>query len=239
MEIIKLINAQKTYEMGDEILHPVDNLTFGIDEGKFVSIIGPSGSGKSTLLHIIGGLDKLDSGEISVKDKDLNKLKDNDLAKFRNKTIGFIFQSFNLQPHLNAFENVEYPLVISGMKKSERKLKVDEALDIVGLSDRKFHKPNQLSGGQQQRVSIARAIVNEPEIILADEPTGNLDTNSGKIIVDLLHKLNRESKITVIVVTHDNRIAEQSDEILRIQDGKLIDHIKNGKSKEFISKHTD
>ena len=236
--MIKIINASKTYKLGDEEIKALDNVSFDVEKGEVVAIIGPSGSGKSTLLHTIGGLDSLDSGEIEVENEKLDHLKDSKLAEYRNKTVGFIFQQFNLQSRLSALENVELTLIFSGMSKGERRKKALEALEKVGLSDRLHHKPTELSGGQQQRVSIARAIVNSPEMLLADEPTGNLDSKSGERIIKLLRDLNKNLNVTVLVVTHDDRIAHSADRILRILDGKIVEDLQNGKS-EAVKKYTD
>ena len=188
--MIILKNASKTYKMGEEKIKALDNVSFEIHDGESVAIIGPSGSGKSTLLHTIGGLDSLSEGQIIVDGKDLKTMKDKDLAHYRNKTIGFVFQNFNLQSRLSAFENIEFPLILAGIPRKIRREKALEALEKVDLMDRKDHKPNELSGGQRQRVCIARALVNNPTIILADEPTGNLDSKSGRKIIELLHDLN-------------------------------------------------
>jgi putative ABC transport system ATP-binding protein len=236
--MIRVKNAKKTYTLGGEVIHALDGVDFEIKDGEFIAIVGPSGSGKSTLLHTIGGLDCLDEGDISVEDKKLCDLKDKQLALYRNRKVGFIFQKFNLQSTYTALENVELPLLFSGLGKKERTSKAKEALAKVDLSDRMKHKPSELSGGQQQRVSIARALVNDPSIILADEPTGNLDSKTGEIIVDLLKKLNRELKKTLIVVTHDDRVAHKADRVIRVLDGKIVEDIRNG-TKEFIEKHTD
>ncbi len=236
--MIKVIHAKKTYKMGDQVVKALDDVTITIKKGEFLAIVGPSGSGKSTLLHTIGGLDSLDEGEIIVEDLDLNDLKDHEKAEFRNKTVGFIFQSFNLQTHLSALENVELPLVFASVRKKERIERSKKALDDVNLSKRLQHKPNELSGGQQQRVSIARALVNNPKLILADEPTGNLDSKSGEKIIEILHDLNRKLGVTVIVVTHDDRIASKADRIIHILDGKIEEEVSNGK-KKAIKKYTD
>jgi len=236
--MIKVIHAKKTYKMGDQKVKALDDVTLNIQKGEFLAIVGPSGSGKSTLLHTIGGLDSLDSGDIFVEDLELNEMRDKQKAGFRNKTVGFIFQSFNLQNHLSALENVELPLIFSSVGKNERRKKAINALEDVGLSERMNHKPNELSGGQQQRVSIARALVNNPKLILADEPTGNLDSKSGEKIIGIIHDLNRKLGVTVIVVTHDDRIAQKADRIIHILDGKIKEDISNGKKKAVI-KYTD
>lgn len=236
--MISINNAKKTYFLGGEKIKALDDVSMKITKGDFVAIIGPSGSGKSTLLHVIGGLDSLDRGSIEVDGEDIGSMKDKKLANYRNEVIGFVFQSFNLQNKYSALENVELPLVFSGMKKKDRTKKAKGALEKVGLSDRMMHKPTELSGGQQQRVCIARAIVTDPKIILADEPTGNLDSKSGSKIVSILKGLNERTNVTVVVVTHDDRIAQSADRILRILDGKIVEDVRNGK-KHIIKEHTD
>jgi len=236
--MIKIKNAKKIYKMGDQEVKALDDVTLSIETSDFLAIVGPSGSGKSTLLHTIGGLDSLDSGDINVGGENLKELKDKKKANFRNKTIGFIFQSFNLQNHMSALENVELPLIFSSVKKNERRKRAEKVLDEVGLSERLNHKPNELSGGQQQRVCIARALINKPKVILADEPTGNLDSKSGAKIIELLHDLNKDLNVTVIVVTHDDRIASKADRIIHILDGKIKDDVSNGK-KKAVRKYTD
>jgi putative ABC transport system ATP-binding protein len=220
--MIKVINLKKHYNLGGEVVRAVDDISLEINDGEMVSIIGPSGSGKSTLMQILGGLDKSDNGKVIVDGQDISKLSSSKLAGYRNKKIGFIFQSFNLQPHLTALENVELPLIFSNYSRSKRKAMAQEALVKVGLADRLNHKPSELSGGQRQRVSIARAIVNKPVIIFADEPTGNLDSKSGEAILKLLKELNNEEKVTIIIVTHDGSIAEATDRIIKMKDGKII-----------------
>ncbi|MDD3647331.1 MAG: ABC transporter ATP-binding protein [Candidatus Dojkabacteria bacterium] len=236
--MISIKNAKKTYKMGGEEIKALDDVSFEVSEGEFIAIVGPSGSGKSTLLHTIGGLDSLDSGTVTVSGDDLASLKDKDLARYRNKTVGFIFQNFNLQSRYTALENVELSLIFGGIPKKERMNRAKDALEKVGLADRIDHKPPELSGGQQQRVSIARAMVNSPKIILADEPTGNLDSKSGEMIIDLLHDLQKNLKVTILVVTHDDRIAHKADRILRILDGKIVEDLSNGK-KETVKEYTD
>jgi putative ABC transport system ATP-binding protein len=235
--MIQIKNANKIYTMGDEEIKALDDVTFDILDGEFVAIIGPSGSGKTTLLHMIGGLDTLDKGKVIVDEKNIEKMKDRDLARYRNKTIGFIFQNFNLQNRFSALENVTLPLIISGVSRKQRGEIAKKALKKVNLTDREKHKPTELSGGQQQRVCIARAIVNNPSIMLADEPTGNLDSKSGEMIIELLRDLNKKMNVTIIVVTHDDRIASKADRILRIFDGKIVEDVKNGK--DVVEKYTD
>jgi putative ABC transport system ATP-binding protein len=235
--MINIKNAYKIYKMGNENVVALNCVNLKIQDSEFVAIVGPSGSGKSTLLHMIGGLDTLDKGEIIVNENNLKSLSDNDLAKYRNSLIGFIFQSFNLQAKLTALENVELPLVIRGINKKDRRVLALKSLEEVELEDRINHKPSELSGGQQQRVCIARALVNDPQIILADEPTGNLDSISGQNIIYLLKQLNKKIEATIIVVTHDDRIAKMADRIIRILDGKIIKDVRNGH--HIIKKYTD
>jgi putative ABC transport system ATP-binding protein len=218
--VIEIKNLTKTYKLGDEVLNALDNVTCTIESGEFVAITGPSGSGKSTLANIIGGLDRPTSGTVLVDGSDLSHVRDRQLSDYRNRHIGFVFQSFNLQGNQTAMENVMLPLVFARMKPKDRKARAKECLEAVGLGERLRHKPSQLSGGQRQRVAIARALAVQPSIILADEPTGNLDSARGEEIMGLLKKLNKQG-ITLIVITHDNAIARQADRIIQIKDGKL------------------
>lgn len=219
--MIELKGITKTFKLGDETIHALDDLDLTIKDGEFLAIIGPSGSGKTTLANIIGCLDSPTSGDVSISGENIKSLKDNILSHFRNKKIGFVFQTFNLQSGFNALENVMLPLILSKMPAKKRKEKATECLRLVGLADRMNHKPNQLSGGQRQRVSIARAIANDPEIIIADEPTGNLDSGKGQEILNLLRELNKKKGITLIIITHDPRVAKQADRVISIQDGKI------------------
>lgn len=219
--MIELRGVSKTYKMGDEVIHALDNVDLKIEQGEFVAIVGPSGSGKSTLANIIGGLDDPDAGQVLVDDQNLAKTSDAVLSTYRNKKIGFVFQTFNLQPTYTALENVALPLIFAYKSRKDRKAKAAECLRLVGLEDRQNHHPDQLSGGQRQRVSIARALVSDPQIIIADEPTGNLDSQKSNEIVDLLKKLNHEKKITLIVITHDPDVAKQAARVLEIHDGKV------------------
>lgn len=216
--VIQAENLTKVYKMGEVEVHALNGLSMKIACGEIVSIMGPSGSGKSTLMNIIGCLDRPTSGEYILDDEPVARLTDDQLATIRNRKVGFVFQSFNLLSRATALANVELPLRYSGVTRGARE-KARAALEAVGLSDRMDHRPNELSGGQQQRVAIARALVNDPAIILADEPTGNLDTKSGHEIMDLLLNLNREHGTTLIIVTHAPDIAAQSQRIIRIRDG--------------------
>jgi len=219
--LIELKDVSKIYKLGGEEINALDHVNLKVDKGDFIAIVGPSGSGKSTLANVIGGLDIPDSGEVLIDEHDISKVNDEILSKYRNKKVGFIFQTFNLQPTYSALENVMVPLVFAGMSWGERKKRALECLKAVGLEDRINHLPNQLSGGQRQRVCIARALVNNPEVIIADEPTGNLDSKKGAEIVDLLKSLNQNAGITLIVITHDLSIAKQAKRVIEIHDGRI------------------
>jgi len=225
--LIRLENVYKIYQMGDTLLNALDDVTLEIDEGEFVAIVGPSGSGKSTLMNILGCLDTPTKGKYFFEGRDVSKLSDNELAAIRNRRIGFIFQNFNLLPKLTALENVELPLTYAGKSSSFRRKKAMELLEAVGLKDRIHHKPKELSGGQQQRVAIARALSADPPIILGDEPTGNLDSKSGREILEILKNLHASGK-TVILITHDLNIARQAQRNVHIQDGKIVKDEKVG-----------
>lgn len=219
--MISVKNLKKTYFLGGEEVHALDDVSLSIKEHEFVAIIGQSGSGKSTFMNMLGCLDRPDSGEITLDGTDILKCKEKELSVIRNKKIGFIFQQFHLLPKLSALENVELPLIYQGMPTKKRREKAVKALKAVGLEKRMNHKPNQLSGGQQQRVAIARALVGEPSLILADEPTGNLDSRSGKEIMMLLHNLYEEGN-TIVLITHDNNVAMEAPRQVQIRDGKII-----------------
>lgn len=219
--MISVKNLKKTYFLGGEEVHALDDVSLSIKEHEFVAIIGQSGSGKSTFMNMLGCLDRPDSGEITLDGTDILKCKEKELSVIRNKKIGFIFQQFHLLPKLSALENVELPLIYQGMPTKKRREKAVKVLKAVGLEKRMNHKPNQLSGGQQQRVAIARALVGEPSLILADEPTGNLDSRSGKEIMMLLHNLYEEGN-TIVLITHDNNVAMEAPRQVQISDGKII-----------------
>lgn len=219
--MISVKNLKKTYFLGGEEVHALDDVSLSIKEHEFVAIIGQSGSGKSTFMNMLGCLDRPDSGEITLDGTDILKCKEKELSVIRNKKMGFIFQQFHLLPKLSALENVELPLIYQGMPTKKRREKAVKALKSVGLEKRMNHKPNQLSGGQQQRVAIARALVGEPSLILADEPTGNLDSRSGKEIMMLLHSLHEEGN-TIVLITHDNDVAMEAPRQVQISDGKII-----------------
>ncbi|MDY0229307.1 MAG: ABC transporter ATP-binding protein [Candidatus Cloacimonadaceae bacterium] len=220
MEIIKTQSLIKDYLLGKVKVRALAGIELSIINGEFVAIMGPSGSGKSTLMHIIGCLDSPSAGEYYLDGDLVSKLPKSALAGIRNRKIGFVFQSFNLLPHLNVLKNVELPLMYSGLSARKRGEKASQILDSVGLSDRLKHKPNELSGGQRQRVAIARAIVNDPSILLADEPTGNLDSGAGGDILEIFNKLHKAGN-TVIMVTHDRAVAERADRIIEIRDGMI------------------
>jgi putative ABC transport system ATP-binding protein len=222
--VIQAENLSKVYKMGEVEVHALNGLSMKIACGEVVAIMGPSGSGKSTLMNIIGCLDRPTSGEYFLDGEPVARLTDDQLATIRNRKVGFVFQSFNLLSRATALANVELPLRYSGVTQSRRE-KAIAALEAVGLTDRMYHRPNELSGGQQQRVAIARALVNDPAIILADEPTGNLDTKSGHEIMELLQNLNREHGTTLIIVTHAPDIASQSQRIIRIRDGVVEESV--------------
>lgn len=219
--MISVKNLKKTHLLGGEEVHALDDVSLLIKEHEFVAIIGQSGSGKSTFMNMLGCLDRPDSGEITLDGTDILKCKEKELSVIRNKKIGFIFQQFHLLPKLSALENVELPLIYQGMPTKKRREKAVKALKAVGLEKRMNHKPNQLSGGQQQRVAIARALVGELSLILADEPTGNLDSRSGKEIMMLLHNLHEEGN-TIVLITHDNNVAMEAPRQVQISDGKII-----------------
>jgi len=222
MALIEVRGINKRYRMGDAEIGALNEVSLGIEKGEFVAIMGPSGSGKSTFMNIVGCLDKPTSGQYLLEGVDVGGLGRDELAEIRNKKLGFVFQGFNLLPRASALENVELPLLYNGLAAKERMKRSAEALVAVGLRGREKHHPNQLSGGQQQRVAIARALVNNAPIILADEPTGNLDTKTSAEIMELLVRLNVESNITVILVTHESGIAAYSKRIIRFLDGRVI-----------------
>ena len=221
--MLKVKHIKRQYKSGDTIVVAVSDVSFEVPEGKFVSIIGRSGSGKSTLLSLMGALDKPTSGTIEIDDQDITKLNDHELIKYRCGKIGFVFQSYNLVPNLTAVENVMLPMEFAGVSKADRIARAQKILEEVGLiADKQTRKPGRLSGGEQQRVAIARALVNQPKLVLADEPTGNLDSQTGKMIFDLLHSLAKSENTTIVVVTHDLSIAGKTDQTFSLQDGKLV-----------------
>ena len=227
MNILEVKNLSKIYGKGDTIVKAVDDVSFTVEQGEFVAIIGPSGSGKSTLLHIIGGVDTPTTGNVIIDGTDITKLKESPLSIFRRRQIGLVYQFYNLIPILTVEENLTLPLLLDGRKPNKEQ--IDYLVGNLGLGDRLNYLPNQLSGGQQQRVSIGRALANNPALLLADEPTGNLDSENSKEIVALLRKFNREHNQTVIMITHDERIAQSADRIIAIEDGKIVkDEVSKG-----------
>lgn len=220
-EVIRLVDIVKSYIMGDSVVHALDHVNVQIGEGEFTSVMGPSGSGKSTMMNILGCLDRPTSGHYFLRGRDIAGYNDDELAHTRNAEIGFVFQNFNLLPKLTAQVNVALPLVYAGINEEERMMRAARALESVGLGNRLDHKPNEMSGGQRQRVAIARALVNNPAIIMADEPTGNLDTKSSYEIMDIFKAMNDEGK-TIVMVTHEPDIAQQTKRILVMRDGKLV-----------------
>ncbi|MFV0364789.1 MAG: ABC transporter ATP-binding protein [Suipraeoptans sp.] len=225
-ELISINNIYKIYNPGENEVRALDNVSLSIDKGDLVAIIGQSGSGKSTLMNMLGCLDVPTQGTYYLRGADVSKLRDNELAKVRNEDIGFIFQGFNLISNLNAIENVELPLVYRGIDRKERRKLANDALEMVGLSNRSLHKPDEMSGGQQQRVAIARAIAAKPPLILADEPTGNLDSKSSRDILRILVDLYKQGR-TVVLITHDNKIAQSAHRIISIMDGHIESDVIN------------
>lgn len=227
MKILEVTNLSKTYGTGETQVKALDNVSLSVESGEFVAIIGPSGSGKSTLLHILGGVDVPTSGSVVINGVDISNLDETALAIFRRRQIGLIYQFYNLIPILTVKENLTLPLLLDGRKPDERV--VDDLLKTLGLTERVNHLPNQLSGGQQQRVSIGRALINNPALMLADEPTGNLDSENSREIVSLLRKFNKENNQTVIIITHDERIAMSADRVISFEDGKITrDEVRKG-----------
>jgi putative ABC transport system ATP-binding protein len=220
MSLIRIRGLARRYQMGADTVHALRGVSLDIARGEYLAIMGPSGSGKSTLMNLLGCLDSPSEGSYELNGKDVARMTDNELANIRNGEIGFVFQSFNLLPRSDALHNVELPLVYAGVPRTQRRIRAQEALDAVGLKDRVHHRPNELSGGQRQRVAIARALINRPSIILADEPTGNLDSKTGTEILALFEALSRRGN-TIIVVTHEEEVAQQARRIVRIRDGLI------------------
>ncbi len=226
MAMLLLENVTKLYKMGEQYIRALDGVSMKIDRGEYLAIMGPSGSGKSTMMNILGFLDMPDKGKYIFDGKDMTNMSESELAYVRNKRVGFVFQTFNLLPRETALENVELPLIYSGDSRSIRIKKAMQALELVQLSSRIYHRPNELSGGERQRVAIARALVNNPDIILADEPTGNLDSKTGEEIMKVFEKLHEQGR-TVIIVTHDAGIAAKAKRVIKLRDGKIIEDVKN------------
>jgi putative ABC transport system ATP-binding protein len=228
--MIEMRNITKTYEMGKQAVHALRGIDLRIEEGEFLAIMGPSGSGKSTLMNLIGCLDTPSAGTYSLDDVDVSQMSDDEQARIRNRRVGFVFQMFNLLPRTPAIKQVTLPLMYAGVGRRERTRRAEEALTALGLGDRMDHRPDELSGGQQQRVAIARALVTQPSIILADEPTGNLDTTSGDEILEIFKELNARNNITVIFVTHDPEVAACAKRTVWLRDGSIESDRQNGKS---------
>jgi putative ABC transport system ATP-binding protein len=228
-QIISMHNIVKKYYIGLpnelEILHGLD---LNINEGEFTAIVGPSGSGKSTLMNIIGALDRPTSGTYELNGTDISQLDDSELSSIRNKEIGFVFQNFNLISRTNAIENIELPMLYAGVGRKERRKRAEELLELVGMSDRADHNPNELSGGQKQRIAIARALSNTPSIILADEPTGALDSATGRMVMDIFHKLHKDEHKTIVLITHSPELASETERIITINDGNITSDTKGG-----------
>jgi putative ABC transport system ATP-binding protein len=223
LPILSANNLQKEYHIGNHPLHALDSVSFQIERGEFAAIMGPSGSGKSTLLHLLGGLDKPSHGEVTLADKTISLLSDRDATLVRRRNVGFVFQAYNLLPTLTAEENILLPIVIDGKRTRDYRKRFDELINLVGLGDRRNHKPDQLSGGEQQRVALARALMTEPAVLLADEPTGNLDTKTSVTIMELLRHSCKALNQAIIMVTHDPRAASYADRLVLLRDGRVVD----------------
>ena len=236
MLVLQAEAVTKQYEMGEVTVKALDEVDFAVNKGEFVAVMGPSGSGKSTLLHLLGGLDDPTSGQIMLANQPISQLSDREVTIVRRRKVGFIFQFYNLMPTLTAEENVGLPLLIDGQQVQKYQEKIQQLLDMVGLGDRSTHKPDQMSGGQQQRVAIARAFVNDPEIVLADEPTGNLDSKSGTAVLQLLRRFCDELQQTIVMVTHDPRAASFANRVVFLKDGRIVKqldiHERNGNSQD-------
>ena len=226
MEVTKVVNATRDFKIGEMETHALRGVNLSIESGEFTALVGPSGSGKTTLLQLIGLLDQPTSGQIFINGQDASRLNRNQRADLRKTTIGFIFQFFALIPTLTAYENVEMPLLLNGTKPADRKKRVNEALEAVGLINRAHHRPDQLSGGQQQRVAVARALTIDPKVILADEPTANLDTANGHQVMDIMKRLNKETGVTFVFATHDPRVISYADRIVTLEDGLIVNDTK-------------
>ncbi|MEW6295227.1 MAG: ABC transporter ATP-binding protein [Candidatus Diapherotrites archaeon] len=229
--IIKAEGVSKIYEMGEQKVYALDNVSISVEQGEYIAIMGPSGSGKTTLLDVLSVLSRPTKGRIIIKGKDTSKMNDSELAKVRGKTIGFVFQTFNLINRLSALENVMLPLWFNGVPLSKRKEIASKKLKMVGLGDRIKHKPSELSGGQRQRVAIARALAVEPDIIVGDEPTGNLDSNSGEKVLEIIDELHEKLNKTILMVTHERYVAERAEKILHLKDGKILESESNHNKK--------
>jgi len=229
-EAVRTVSLVRHYKLGRSIIRAVDGVSLAAGRGEFIALLGASGSGKSTLLNLLAGLDRADSGAIVVEGKDLATLNSLELARYRRHTVGMVFQSFNLVPNMTLYENVELPMRLAEVRRRDRKARAREALEKVGLSERMKHRPSEMSGGEQQRAALARALVNEPKLLLADEPTGNLDSKTGTEIMDLIQGLNRSLGMTVIMVTHERPLAERyAHRMVFLSDGKLLQEVENKK----------
>ncbi|NSB15674.1 MULTISPECIES: ABC transporter ATP-binding protein [Clostridium] len=226
--IIEMKDITKSFYIGTpNQLNILKGIDISVKEGEFVAIVGSSGSGKSTLMNIIGALDRATSGNYILDGTNINEISDNGLSEVRNKQIGFVFQTYNLIPRSSALKNVELPMLYYGMSKKDRRIRAEELLDLVGMKDRMSHQPNELSGGQKQRVAIARALANDPSIILADEPTGALDSTTGRLVMDLFHKVHEQEGKTIVFITHNSELAEETERIITLKDGNIISEKKN------------
>ena len=223
MAVLKAENLIKIYGKGENQVKALNGVSLSVEKGEFVAVVGTSGSGKSTLLHMLGGLDRPDSGKVYVDGKDIFALKEEELTIFRRRKIGFVFQTFNLIPRTSALKNVELPMLYASVPRSKRTARAKELLRMVQMDERMSHMPNELSGGQKQRVAIARAMANDPAIILADEPTGALDSSTGRLVMDLFHKLHREQGKTIVLITHNRELAEETQRVVTIRDGQVVD----------------
>lgn len=220
--VVKTMDLEKKYRLGEIVVHALRGVSMELERGEFVVVVGSSGSGKTTLLDLIGALDKPAKGKVYIDGKDLTAMSERELTWLRRKKIGFVFQFYNLIPVLTAFENIELPMIVAGVPKRKMRERTQELLETIGLVDRANHRPDELSGGEQQRIAIARALANQPSIVLADEPTGDLDTATGSEVMEVLREMSKREKVTVIVVTHDPVIAEMADRILEMRDGKIL-----------------
>jgi putative ABC transport system ATP-binding protein len=229
MEVTKVVNATRDFKIGEVETHALRGVDLSIDNGEFTALVGPSGSGKTTLLQLIGLLDQPTTGNVLINGKDATRLNRNQRADLRKGTIGFIFQFFALIPTLTAYENVEMPLLLNGVKAPERRKRVDELLEAVGLSDHAHHRPDQLSGGQQQRVAVARALSIHPSLVLADEPTANLDTENGRQVMEIMQRLNSETGVTFVFATHDPRVIKYAKRVVTLRDGLIVENNGNNK----------
>src|SRR5512134_3672107 len=228
MEVTKITNATRIFKIGEVETKALRGVDLSIENGEFTALVGPSGSGKTTLLQLIGLLDKPTTGSVSINGKEATKLNRNQRADLRKNAIGFVFQFFALIPTLTAYENIEMPLLLNRMKAADRKKRVNEMLEAVGLTDRAHHRPDQLSGGQQQRVAVARALATNPKLILADEPTANLDTENGKQVMDIMQRLNKETGVTFVFATHDPRVIKYAQRVVTLRDGLIVENNGNG-----------